>query len=115
MSAPPVDAAALAAFEEVLAELAPAGARRAQMMGRPMLALDRRMFACLEGDRLGVRLGAGTAEHAAALALPGADLFSPGARGRSFRGWVEVPVEHADRWPDLVAAALAHLRGVPPR
>ena len=42
----------------------------------------------------------------AALALEGAELFDPGGRGRPFKEWVEVPVAHADRWPEFAEAAL---------
>lgn len=113
MSAPESSGPALAAFDAVLAALEPRGARRSQMMGRPMLAHGRQMFACLEGDDLGIRLGAGTPEHTAALALPGADVFSPGARGRQFRDWVELPLDQAGRWAELAGVALDRLRGAP--
>ena len=96
-------------FDDVVVALEPLGARRAKMMGRPMLALGSKMFACLEGDRLAFRLGRDTPEFAAALALPGAQLFSPGASNRVFKDWVALPIARADDWERFAVAALAHL------
>lgn len=94
----------------VLAEaLVPQGARRAQMMGRPMLSIDGRMFACLDGDVLGIRLGGETEEHGEALDIPGATLFSPGDKGRVFRDWVAIPSASADRWEEYASAAMVRI------
>ena len=101
--------AAIANFDEVAVALEQLGARRAKMMGRPMLALERRMFACLEGDRLALKLGAGTPEFDEAMAIPGAELFSRGASNRRFTDWVAIPAEHSDRWEEFAVAALHRL------
>lgn len=101
------------AFESVAAGLDGAGIRRGRMMGRPMLSIDGRMFACLLEEGLTVRLGEGNDHFERALALPGAVVFSPGA-GRVFRDWVVVPAEHGDAWPALADAALAYAESLPP-
>ncbi|RFA16659.1 hypothetical protein B7R22_04110 [Subtercola boreus] len=103
-------------FEALGAELLARGAERSQMMGRPMFAVNGRMFACLSNDRLGVRLGAGTPELGDALALPGATLFSPGApknggAHRVWRDWASLPSSAADAWPDVASLALRHRLG----
>ena len=95
-------------FDNVAAALEPLGARRAKMMGRPMLALGSKMFACLDNGKLAFRLGRDTPEFVAALAVPGAVLFSPGASGRIFKDWVSLPVSAADEWERFAVAALAH-------
>ena len=95
-------------FEEVAAALEPLGARRGKMMGRPMLALGSKMFACFDNERLAFRLGRSTPEFAEALAVPGAVPFSPGASGRVFRDWVALPLSAADEWERFAVAALAH-------
>lgn len=106
-------------FEALADALTGLGARRAHMMGRPMLAVGGRMFACLDAGVLGVRLGAGTPEHDAALELAGAALFSPGGRGRTFRDWVGLPSTADEHWLRFATAAMhrsaspAH-RPVPP-
>lgn len=111
-AAGPADAAdAAGAFDALAAALAPLGARRAQMMGRPMLSVDRRMIACLDDGVLGVRLGAGSPAHTAALRRPGAAVFSPGGRGRTFRDWVGLPLAAADHWEDAALDALLAARG----
>jgi len=76
------------------------------MMGRPMLSVNGLMFACLDGDVLGLRLGAGSDEFGRALSVPGADIFAP-SRGRSgFRDWVAVPVDSAGEWEHFAVAAM---------
>lgn len=90
---------ALAAFERLAAVLEDAGAVRGAMMGRPMLATHaRRMFACLDSGRLGLRLGRGTREFDEALARPGAAVFAPGDGSRSFADWVALPVSEEAVW-----------------
>jgi hypothetical protein len=96
------------AFEDLAADLVAAGCRRGKMMGRPMLAVGRRMAVFFREGGLGVRLVAGTAAHAEALALPGADLFRPGG-DRVFRDWVMIPYAHAERWPEFAFAAVERL------
>ncbi len=103
--APPPAAREFDALAEALAEQ---GAARSRMMGRPMLTLDGRMFACLDAGMLGLRLGEQNPAHAEALALPGAEIFSPG-QGRRFRDWVSLPVDRADDWERFAVAAMHHV------
>ena len=96
-----------AAFDELTESMVALGAERAKMMGRPMLRIGRRMFACLDRGVLGLRLGAGTDEHELALALEGAAIFTP-AGAIVFRDWVALPVDQAEHWEEWSAAALRY-------
>jgi hypothetical protein len=96
------------AFEDLAELLVAAGCRRGKMMGRPMVAMGRRMVVFLREGSLGVRLVVGTSTHAEALRLPGAELFRPG-RDRTFRDWVMIPYAHAERWPEFAFAAVERL------
>jgi hypothetical protein len=102
-----VDPGAL--FDDIAAELVVRGASAGSLFGKRALKADGAAFACLKGDALAFRLGAGTLEHAEALALPGAELFDPSGRKRPFKDWVAVPFEQADRWPALAEVALTAL------
>lgn len=95
--------AAEAAFA-ALAERFEGELTRGVMMGRRILKRDGRMIACVDGDGLGIRLGAGSGAFTAAMALPGAALFGPG-RSAGFRDWVSLPVALADRWDEFVELA----------
>ncbi len=96
------------AFEDLAELLVAAGCRRGKMMGRPMLAVGRRMAVFFREGSLGVRLVAGTAAHAEALALPGTELFRPG-QDRTFRDWVMIPYAYAERWPEFAFTAVERL------
>ncbi|WP_378148028.1 hypothetical protein ACFJGV_07535 [Cnuibacter sp. UC19_7] len=102
---------AVSEFARLADELIDGGApvERGMMMGRPILKLGGRMFAALSHDAVGFTLGASTPEHAAALAIEGADLFDPGLSGRAFKDWVAIPLDRSDRWPETAAAAIAHI------
>lgn len=97
------------AFDDLADSLVPQGARRAKMMGRPMLSLGGKMFACLSEGMLALKLGAGSDSHTAALALPGAALFVPGKR-RVFKDWVSLPADQADEWERFAVDAMEKLR-----
>ncbi len=104
---------AVAEFEDVAAELEATGASLTELLGRPMLTLEGRMFACLDGTDLAVRLGRWTAEYEEALDVPGSSIFSPGLSGRTFNDWVTLPVEHSAAWHRFAMAALAHVTALP--
>ncbi len=96
-------------YDAMADDLVARGARRAQMMGRPILKVGSTMFAAhVAGDRLAVKLGRDSAEHAEALALPGATVWSPGDSGRLFHDWVALPPEQEDHW--MRFAEVARLR-----
>ena len=86
-------------YDALADDLVARGATRAQMMGRPILKVGSTMFAAHIGDdRLAVKLGRDSAEHAEALALPGATVWSPGDSGRLFYDWVALPASAEDDW-----------------
>jgi hypothetical protein len=106
---------AVAEFEELAAVLEKNGVSRSEMLGRPVLAIEGRMFACLDNTDLAVRLGRWTAESEAALDVPGASIFSPGNSGRTFNDWVSLPLEAAGVWQRFASDALAHVMALPAR
>ncbi len=108
-----VSSLAVAEFEDVAAALEVNGATLSELLGRPMLALDGRMFACLDGADLAVRLGRWTAQYEEALDVPGASIFSPGRSGRTFNDWVTLPLESAQVWQRFAIDALAHVMALP--
>ena len=101
-----IESPAQAEFDELASALAASGATRSQMMGRPMLSLGRKMFACLDGPVLAVRLGRSSPEFAEALDLPGAAVFSPGQSNRSFHDWVALPLDATDDWERFARSAM---------
>jgi hypothetical protein len=103
-----IDSPAQPEFDELATTLALDGAARSQMMGRPMLAIGGKMFACLSGPVLAVKLGRDTEEFAEAIDLPGARVFKPGGESqRSFLDWVELPLDAIGDWERFARAALA--------
>jgi hypothetical protein len=93
-------------FDRIAAGLLGAGARAGAMFGKRALLVGSKAFACLKGDALAFRLGAGSPEHTTALGLPGAALFDPSGKGRPFKDWVAVPITEATRWSGLAEHAL---------
>ena len=106
---------AVAEFEELAAVLEKTGANRSEMLGRPVLAIESRMFACLDNTDLAVRLGRWTAESEAALDVPGASIFSPGNSARTFNDWVSLPLDSAAVWQRFAMDALVHVMALPAR
>lgn len=96
-------------FEELATELAPGGAVTGKMFGARSINLRNKAFACLQGEIIALRLGAGSAAHSAALALPGARLWDPSGMKRPFKDWVAVPPTGAAELSDLAASALTAL------
>ena len=98
----------LARYNAVAEELvATSPAVAGKMFGMPCLKNNGKAFAGFYQDAMVFKLSG--SRHAEALALPGARLFDPTGRGRPMREWVEVPVEHASRWPELARAALRYV------
>ena len=103
---------ALAAFEELARPFLALGARRGKMMGRLTLSVGCKMFACLDDGAVGFRLGRESAAHAAALAPPGARIFTPGRSERGFADWVALPLSVVEEWEPV---ALEAFRAAEPR
>jgi hypothetical protein len=93
-------------FDAIATDLAPLGVTTGSIFGKRGLKAHSKAFACLKGDLLAFRLGAGTPAHSEALALPGAELFDPSGKHRPFKDWVAVPLAHADQWPHYAQTAL---------
>ncbi|MFE2145669.1 hypothetical protein ACFXA3_28725 [Streptomyces sp. NPDC059456] len=108
---PAPDAGPDAVFEDIADDLAPRGVTTGALFGARALKAHGKAFACLNGDTLAVKLGAGSAAHTEALSLPGAELFDPSGAGRPFKDWVALPADHADRWPHYAERGLAALGG----
>lgn len=84
-----------------------AGAEQSQMFGKPCFKIKGKAFICFFRECMVFKLN-GTA-HQAALALKGAVLFDPSATGRAMKEWVQVPVAHKSKWPELAKAACAYV------
>ena len=101
---------ARARYDEICDDLAARnpGAQLSQMMGMPCVKVDGKLIAgwVASEDAMVFKLP-DEKEHAAALRLDGAHLFDPGGRGRPFKEWVVVPLDHASEWPRLAEQALA--------
>lgn len=79
---------------------------RKQMMGSPVLMHEGRMVACLNGDLLAVKLHRDRPEHAEALAVAGAAIWSPQPTRRGFTDWVGMPLAASAVWLDWVRTAI---------
>ena len=77
-----------------------------QMMGCPILMREGKMVACLDADVFAVKLGRTREEHAEALGIPGAALWSPKESHRQFSDWVGIPVEQSEHWLDWTRTAI---------
>lgn len=82
------------------------GIQPSKMFGMPCLKRENgKVVAGLWKDGgVNVKL-ADEAQRAAALAIPGAELFDPGM-GRVMKEWVLVPEAQSDRWLELVEQAI---------
>lgn len=96
---------ALTEFDRIVASLG-REVERKQMMGSPILMREGKMVACLDGDLLAVKLGRDRPEYTEALALPGADVWSPQKGRRGFTDWVGMPVAARNIWLDWVRTAI---------
>ncbi len=92
-------------FDAVVAALG-SEVRRSQMMGYPSITRDGKMIGCFDTKGLSVKLGRSSDEHAAALAIPGASIFTPGNSNRRFHDWVTLPPSAAEQWLEYTRAAI---------
>lgn len=98
-------------FDRLVEELTPAGAVDGKMFGARAITLQQKAFACLKNDQIALKLGADTPEHAAALALPGAELWDPSGKHKPFKDWVALGLDQDAELSDLAASALEYLAG----
>jgi TfoX/Sxy family transcriptional regulator of competence genes len=96
---------AVAEFGKI-AETLDGDVSRRQMMGCPILMREGKMVACLDADVLAVKLGRTREEHAEALGIPGAALWSPKESHRQFSDWVGIPVTQSEHWLDWTRTAI---------
>jgi hypothetical protein len=95
-----------ALFDGIVEDLGPRGVLTGAMFGARSLTFDGTAFACLKGGRFAARLGAGSAAHAEALALPDAELFDPSGKGRPFKDWVAISRAQSEHWARYAEAGL---------
>lgn len=83
-------------------------AQLSQMFGKPCFKTESKAFVCFFQDCMVFKLSSDTRN--AALELQGATLFDPSGKGRAMKEWVQVPADHADKWPELTQSALKYVR-----
>ena len=98
------------AYQQLVADLTARGVTGAQMFGQPTIKVGIKSVACLYNEGMAFKLGAGTAEHEKALALPGANVFDPSGTGRAIRDWAWIPTQHLQHWREFAAAAVQRAR-----
>lgn len=98
-----------AVFDEVVDDLSSHGVLPGALFGARSMTLNGTAFACLKSSAFAVKLDAGSADHAEALAIDGAELFDPSGKGRPFHDWVALPSSHASQWPRWAQAGLDRL------
>ena len=74
-----------------------------QLFGKACYKLNGKAFVCFFQQCMVFKLS-GTM-HSEALQQPGSVLFDPSAKGRPMKEWVQVPFEHAGKWPGFTKAA----------
>ena len=97
-----------AEYDAIAARLAASDqVKSTKMFGMPCLKHGGKVFAGFHHGAMIFKLH--QPEHAVALGLAGAHLFAPSGEGRPMKEWVEVPAEHAARWPEFAREALHYL------
>ena len=99
-----------ARFTQLLDDLKMLGVTQNAFFGRRGLTADGKVIACFLDDSVAFKLGAGTPQHAAAMALSGSTPWHPGDRAVAFKDWVRVYETHQDHWGRLAEQALHHIR-----
>ncbi len=95
-------------YDTIVADLcATADVTSGKAFSMPCLKHAGKVFAGFRHGAMVFKLGG--AGHAEALALSGAHLFDPSGAGQPWKEWVEVPPDHAARWPALAREALYYL------
>jgi hypothetical protein len=99
-----------ARFTAVLEGLGMLGVTQSPFFGRRGIMADGKVIAVFLDDSMAFKLGATTPEHAAALAIPDAELWHPGNKTVPFKDWVRVHVAQDREWGRLAEQALHHVR-----
>jgi hypothetical protein len=99
-----------ARFTAIIEDLKMLGVGQNQFFSRRSITADGKVIAVFLDDSMAFKLGTTTAEHTAALALSGSELWHPGDRAVAFKDWVRVFQTHADEWGRLTEQALHHVR-----
>lgn len=97
------------AFDRLAVELEPAGIRKSNMFGMPVLKLGKKPIAGLDADGVNFKLKIDSDAHKAALSLSGSHLFQPVMHGKSgpvMKQWVVVLPEHSEKYFDLAEASI---------
>jgi hypothetical protein len=97
-------------FAQLLDDLKMLGVTQSPFFGKRGLTADGKVIACFLDDSVAFKLGAGTPELTAALALSGSELWRPGNRPVAFKDWVRVYETHQDQWGRFAEQALHHIR-----
>ena len=85
-----------------------AEAVQSQMFGKPCFKIGGKAFVCFFQDCMVFKLVGDT--HSAALSLNGAKLFDPSGKGRAMKEWVQIPIDHSEKWPEFTRSALEYVR-----
>lgn len=83
-------------------------AEESQMFGKPCFKINGKAFVCFFQNEMVFKLTGD--EHAAAIALKGAQLFDPSGKGRAMKEWVQVPYSHKAKWETFATAALKYVK-----
>jgi hypothetical protein len=83
------------------------GVEASQMFGKACLKIDGKAFMAQHLNTVVFKLEG--ADHAKALALPGAKLWDPSGKGRAMKEWVAVPADASKSFSTLAKAALSYV------
>lgn len=113
MTMPTPSEECLGRFEQMGASMVGQGVMSGKMFGMPIHKARGKAFAGLWGDAMVFKLIG--EDHAAALALEGAEPFDPSGTGRAMKEWVVVPADHGESWPDLRGCSVGRRTGLTER
>jgi hypothetical protein len=82
---------------------------QSQMFGKPCFKINGKAFISFFQDEMVFKLTGDV--HKEALSLEGAHLFDPSGKGRAMKEWVQIPINHKDKWPVYAEAAMKYVSG----
>lgn len=97
----------LAVLREMLAEYP--GVREGRMFGYPAFYVGRRMFACVHGAGVGIKVPAALAD--ALRAYPGIVDFQPHGRG-AMKEWIQINRDDSEQYREHTTTFTASIRFV---